>query len=230
MVRTKSKEHRRYKNKTPRGEEFLRTEDKLKNLQEDIKRTARERTQLALDHLKKTESNIINEYVPYLKLRESTHTTIYNHWMEKLTEESKKEIIELENKLRIVGTDEGIREEFTPPFQVKEVRKGKLAGEIKQPSKQQTSRPGTSASIETSNRFGPLENEGESSAMETEVVVEREEEISKKIKERQRGGNKPYQTHKLTPNESLSKRQKTDRRKGRNTSQSRKHQAKRPQW
>ncbi|KAG5862970.1 hypothetical protein JTB14_037875 [Gonioctena quinquepunctata] len=193
MDRTINREYRKYKNKTPRAEGFLRVEDELKNLQEDIKRTARERTQQALDHIERTERNNKNEYIPYLKLKESNHSTIYNHWLEKLTEENKMEILELENRRRIVGTDEAIREEFAPRFQVKEVRKGKPADERKQPSKQQISRPSTSAGIETSNRFGVLPLEGESSRMETEEEVEKEEETSRGGK-KQREENKSKQT------------------------------------
>ncbi|KAG5866932.1 hypothetical protein JTB14_019779 [Gonioctena quinquepunctata] len=197
-----------------RTEEHTEDEEMGKmNLQENIKRTAREWTQRALDHLEKNERNDKNEYIPYLKLKETNLSTIYNHWIEKLTDENKNEIVELKNRMKIVGTDEGVREEFTPPFQVKEGRKVKPTNGTKQFNKQQTSRPGTSADIEISNQFGILASEGESSVMETEEAVEKEEETSK-IRNKQRGGNKPKQTPQINIEREPNKEANNKSKKG----------------
>ncbi|KAG5868700.1 hypothetical protein JTB14_028715 [Gonioctena quinquepunctata] len=162
------KDRRRYMNKTIRAEQILRTQDELSDLEEDIKRASRKWTEQTLDDL---EQNNRGNRKDYFKLKEVNHQATYKHWKGELTDQHKNEILRLNNRMRIVGTDEMIREEPVPPSQAKGSKKSKPIRVANPSDKLLMNRPGTS--IETSNMFGVLAIEGESSAIETEAEVER---------------------------------------------------------
>ncbi|KAG5863524.1 hypothetical protein JTB14_028965 [Gonioctena quinquepunctata] len=113
--RTPSK-GRKYMNKDLREKTEQSAQEELDNLKADIKREAQVWTQRTLNHLEKTHAIDKKEFIPFCILKVAEQQATYNYWLNKLTEENQNTMQHLTNRIKIITSNKGKREENPNPL------------------------------------------------------------------------------------------------------------------
>ncbi|KAG5864272.1 hypothetical protein JTB14_031467 [Gonioctena quinquepunctata] len=104
----------------------------------DIRKEAQRRTKESGDRIQSKLDEDKCDGIPYIKLAEARLKTLYDHWLEVLTEEHKNEIEYLEARIKVIAIPKGERriktiEKF--PVLIKQIGKQKRDGETRRKAK-----------------------------------------------------------------------------------------------
>ncbi|KAG5879273.1 hypothetical protein JTB14_035552 [Gonioctena quinquepunctata] len=166
MPRTELKHMKQFENKPENTVEILKTQKELNLLLGDIRKEAQRRTKESGDRIQSKLDEDKCDGIPYIKLAEARLKTLYDHWLEVLTEEHKNEIEYLEARIKVIAIPKGERriktiEKF--PVLIKQIGKQKETGKQEEKRKLEilNKRDSISSSfkIPTENRYGVLASE-----------------------------------------------------------------------
>ncbi|KAG5863028.1 hypothetical protein JTB14_010550 [Gonioctena quinquepunctata] len=166
MPRTELKHMKQFENKPENTVEILKTQKELNLLLGDIRKEAQRRTKEAGDRIQSKLDEDKCNGIPYIKLAEARLKTLYDHWLEVLTEEHKNEIEYLEARIKVIAIPKGERriktiEKF--PVLIKQIGKQKETGKQEEKRKLEilNKRDSISSSfkIPTENGYGVLARE-----------------------------------------------------------------------
>ncbi|KAG5867484.1 hypothetical protein JTB14_037683 [Gonioctena quinquepunctata] len=186
--RTENK--RKYREKSPNTKGFLKAQDEINNLDKDISNAARIWTEKSVQEMKANHHKISS--IPFSVLEQSYRESTYDYWVDKMTSKYQGERNILRNQIRILRDVPPSSPELAVKVAKEDFpaqRPGRRHAQIPNPIKGKgklIKRP----TIETSNRFGVLENEGTSEPdTEKEIEPETSQEWAQ-VKQRRKGGKK----------------------------------------
>ncbi|KAG5891892.1 hypothetical protein JTB14_021151 [Gonioctena quinquepunctata] len=186
--RTENK--RKYREKSPNTKGFLKAQDEINNLDKDISNAARIWTEKSVQEMKANHHKISS--IPFSVLEQSYRESTYDYWVDKMTSKYQGERNILRNQIRILRDVPPSSPELAVKVAKEDFpaqRPGRRHAQIPNPIKGKgklIQRP----TIETSNRFGVLENEGTSEPdTEKEIEPETSQEWAQ-VKQRRKGGKK----------------------------------------